>query len=87
MIASTPGTTIGPPALRLYAVEPVGVATMMPSALYGPTFSPWMKTLTRTTRATPPLCTATSFTASWLTRWLPSPSLIAACSAWRRSMT
>jgi hypothetical protein len=32
-IASTPGTTIGPPALSEYAVEPVGVATMMPSAL------------------------------------------------------
>ena len=29
-MASTPGTTIGPPALRLYAVEPVGVAMMMP---------------------------------------------------------
>ena len=32
-MASTPGTTIGPPALSEYAVEPVGVATMMPSAL------------------------------------------------------
>ena len=27
------GHTIGPPALSEYAVEPVGVATMMPSAL------------------------------------------------------
>ena len=27
------GSTIGPPADRLYAVEPVGVDTMIPSAL------------------------------------------------------
>ena len=48
---------------------------MMPSALYGPTFSPWMNTLTRTTRATPPLCTATSFTAIVAARSSPLPSL------------
>ena len=44
---------------------------MMPSALYGPTFSPWMNTFTRTTRATPPLCTATSFSAIWVDADLP----------------
>ena len=31
--ASTRGWTIGPPAARLYAVEPVAVATIRPSAL------------------------------------------------------
>ena len=30
---SIPGLIIGPPAERLYAVEPVGVATIKPSAL------------------------------------------------------
>ena len=30
--ARTSGVTIGPPAARVYAVEPVGVATMSPSA-------------------------------------------------------
>ena len=29
--ASTPGQTIGPPALKLYAVDPVGVAHTTPS--------------------------------------------------------
>ena len=33
-IRSASGATIGPPADRLYAVEPVGVATTMPSAEY-----------------------------------------------------
>jgi hypothetical protein len=32
-MASTVGNTIGPPADNEYAVEPVGVATMSPSAL------------------------------------------------------
>jgi hypothetical protein len=31
-MASTTGCTIGPPAARLYAVDPVGVATISPSA-------------------------------------------------------
>ena len=66
---------------------PVGVATMIPSALYGPTFSPLMKTFTRTTRATPPLCTATSFTAIWVLRSWPCPSRMEAASACRRSVT
>jgi hypothetical protein len=30
--ASTPGLTMGPPAEKLYAVEPVGVATTIASA-------------------------------------------------------
>src|ERR1041385_4062114 len=56
-IASTVGTTIGPPADIEYAVEPVGVLTMMPSAEYCATSSPSTETLMRTTRATPPLWT------------------------------
>src|SRR2546427_4535315 len=39
-MASTLGTTIGPPADSAYAVEPVGVATTIPSAEYCPTSSP-----------------------------------------------
>src|SRR5207244_11568882 len=39
-MASTLGTTIGPPADSAYAVEPVGVATTIPSAQYCPTSSP-----------------------------------------------
>ena len=34
VIAAWPGTTIGPPAAMLYAVDPVGVAMMRPSARY-----------------------------------------------------
>ena len=34
MISRALGSTIGPPADRLYAVEPVGVEIIMPSALY-----------------------------------------------------
>src|SRR5690349_20885042 len=60
-IASTPGTTMGPPADIEYAVDPVGVDTMMPSAEYWPTSSPSTETRSLTTRATPPLWTATSF--------------------------
>src|SRR5881394_4631000 len=67
-IASTVGTTIGPPADIEYAVEPVGVLTMMPSAEYCATSSPSTDTLTRTTRATPPLCTTTSLSTRGSTR-------------------
>src|ERR1041384_6243620 len=67
-IASTVGTTIGPPADIEYAVEPVGVLTMMPSAEYCATSSPSTETLLRTTRATPPLWTTTSLSTSGSTR-------------------
>src|SRR5512145_3406058 len=63
-MASTVGTTIGPPADIEYAVEPVGVLTMIPSAEYCATSSPSTETLRRTTRATPPLCTTMSFRTS-----------------------
>src|SRR6267378_5987886 len=67
-IASTVGTTIGPPADIEYAVDPVGVLTMIPSAEYCATSSPSTATLRRTTRATPPLWTTTSFRTSGSTR-------------------
>src|SRR2546429_5766937 len=51
-MASTLGTTIGPPADSAYAVEPVGVATTIPSAEYCPTSSPSTDTRSRITRAT-----------------------------------
>ena len=52
---SSVGTTTGPPAERLYAVEPVGVEHTMPSAAYVPIGSPFAETLRCTTRANPPL--------------------------------
>src|SRR6266550_865902 len=72
-MASTVGTTIGPPADIEYAVEPVGVLTMIPSAEYCATSSPSTETLSRRTRATPPLCTTTSFRTSGSTRPLLAP--------------
>src|ERR1043165_10143682 len=85
-IASTVGTTIGPPADIEYAVEPVGVLTMMPSAEYCATSSPSTETLMRTTRATPPLWTTTSLSTSGSTRpgFDPFPT-IDGCSASRGS--
>src|SRR5438093_2795180 len=67
-IASTVGTTMGPPADIEYAVDPVGVLTMIPSAEYCATSSPSTATLRRTTRATPPLWTTTSLRTSGSTR-------------------
>src|SRR3954453_15677360 len=76
-IASTVGTTIGPPADIEYAVDPVGVLTMIPSAEYCATSSPSTDTLSRTTRATPPLWTTTSFKTSGSTRpaFAPLPEI------------
>src|SRR3954453_2146187 len=86
-IASTVGTTIGPPADIEYAVEPVGVLTMMPSAEYCATSSPSTDTFSRTTRATPPLCTTTSLrtSGSTLPTLAPLP-VIADCSVSRDSV-
>ena len=61
---SSVGTTTGPPADRLYAVEPVGVENTMPSAAYVATGSPFADTLRPTTRAKPPLCSTTSLSAN-----------------------
>ena len=40
IIASSSGSTIGPPADAEYAVEPVAVLTMMPSVLKTPSGTP-----------------------------------------------
>src|SRR4029077_8118336 len=86
-MASTVGTTIGPPADMEYAVDPVGVLTMIPSAEYCATSSPSTETLSRTTRATPPLWTTTSFSTSASTRPVLAPfPVIVDCSASRGSV-
>src|SRR3989441_12176029 len=86
-IASTVGTTIGPPADIEYAVDPVGVLTMIPSAEYCATSSPSTDTFRRTTRATPPLCTTTSLSTSGSTLPPLAPlPVIADCSARRGSI-
>src|SRR2546427_10524497 len=76
--ASPVGATMGPPADIEYAVEPVGVLTMMPSAEYCATSSPSTATLRRTTRATPPLWTTTSFSTrgSTLPPLAPLPVIV-----------
>src|SRR3989475_13147564 len=83
-IASTVGTTIGPPADIEYAVEPVGVLTMMPSAEYCATSSPSTATLRRTTRATPPVWTTTSFSTSGST--LPPLAPLPVIVVWSASL-
>src|SRR5690554_6380241 len=51
--ASRSGARMGPPAAAAYAVEPVGVATMTPSALYEPNVIP-LKVIDKSTiRAIP----------------------------------
>jgi len=63
-IASTVGTTIGPPADIEYAVEPVGVLTMMPSAEYWATSSPSTDHLESHDARHAALCTTTSLSTS-----------------------
>src|SRR6266700_2722876 len=85
-MASTLGTTIGPPAESAYAVDPVGVATTMPSDEYCPTSSPSTETRSRMTRATPPLCTTASFNTIGSARLLPCLSSMKGASARRDSV-
>src|ERR1700694_3108251 len=85
-LAPTPGTALRPPADIEYAVEPVGVETMMPSAEYCPTSSPSTETLSRTTRARPPLWTTTSFRTIGSVRLFPDLSTIDGCNARRDSV-
>ena len=58
--ALTAGCTMGPPADRLYAVDPVGLAMMSPSALKRATKSPPTATENSTIRDREPPVTATS---------------------------
>ena len=60
---------------------------MMPSALYGPTFTPSMYTFIRTTRATPLLCSATSLSALRRCRVEPSAVEMEAVSDCSASIT
>jgi len=62
MMPSMVGTRIGPPADKLYAVEPVAVATMIPSALYCPICSSSAQSRSVINRAVPLLWMTASFT-------------------------
>ena len=70
-IASSPQTSTGPPFERLYAVEPGGVAQMIPSQACRPSASPPTDQASSTIRPTVALAATTSFTA---TRRSPSSS-------------
>jgi hypothetical protein len=66
-IASSPRTSTGPPFERLYAVDPDGVAQIIPSHGTVPTSSPPIDHASSTIRPSVELVTTTSFTATW--RW------------------
>ncbi len=84
---SISGATIPPPAEREYAVEPVGVAMMMPSAEYSPTSSRSSprSMASRMTRANPPLWRTASFSAMCSPPGLPRESMTRASSVNRVS--
>src|SRR5438270_2671414 len=65
VITKTPdsGSMIGPPADREYAVEPVGVATINPSALNSVSVSPFTRVRNRIRRESSPLLKTASFNA------------------------
>ena len=60
--SSLKGSTIGPPADRLYPVDPVGVAQMIPSAVYRISSTPSTLTVNRKTPGSA-FVSATSFSA------------------------
>ena len=64
MIDSTAGCTIGPPADNEYAVDPVGVATINPSARYRHTKSSSIDNSISIIRASAPFVTTASFSTS-----------------------
>src|SRR5436309_14203858 len=66
------GNRIGPPALNEYAVEPVGVAKIMPSQTYSVNNSPSMVTRNRTIRENAPREITASLRAGWLSCFLPA---------------
>lgn len=57
------GETIGPPAESAYAVDPVAVATIIPSPLNSDIEIPLMLSAIRTTRAEAPRVSAISLSA------------------------
>lgn len=60
----TPGATIGPPALTLYAVDPMGEATMSPSPLNAGPGWPSMERAREIMRKGGPAVTMNSFAAT-----------------------
>src|SRR5208283_3472398 len=68
----TDGISTGPPAAREYAVEPVGVAMMTPSALQLNTKTPSMTRSKSKSRAIALLLTTASFNAKYRATLLPS---------------
>src|SRR5207245_6157806 len=65
VITKTPdsGSRIGPPADNEYAVEPVGVATIKPSALNSVSGSPFTRVHNMTRRESSPRLSTASFSA------------------------
>ncbi len=64
--ASTPGQTMGPPALKLYAVEPVGVAHTTPSQPQRDSGRPSTSTTTSSIRSREAFSTLASLSAQVL---------------------
>ena len=62
--ASTPGHTTGPPALKLYAVEPVGVAQTTPSQPQRDSGRPSISTTTSSIRSRAAFSTLASLSAN-----------------------
>src|SRR5215218_7887603 len=70
--ASTPGHTTGPPALKLYAVEPVGVAQTTPSQPQRERGRPSTSTTTSSIRSRAAFSTLASLSAKVLVTSSPS---------------
>ncbi len=83
--ASTLGRTIGPPAARLYAVDPVGVATIRPSAFTRVTNSSPIHTDKSIIRERAPLVMTTSFSTMCSANVAP-PRIVVERSIRRSSM-
>ncbi len=76
--ASTDGCTISPPAARLYAVDPVALAMMRPSALTQVTKRPLTETDNSIMRDRAPLVNTTSFSTTRVSSGLPRSDAVAA---------
>ena len=81
--ASTPGQTTGPPALKLYAVEPVGVAQTTPSQPQRESGRPSISTITSSIRSRAAFSTLASLRAN--VRAITSPSRCTDTSSVSRS--
>ena len=83
--ASTAGQTTGPPALKAYAVDPVGVAATTPSQPQRDSGRPSTSTTTSNMRSRTPFSTEASLRAQPVPS--SSPSRVAVTSRVRRSST